>query len=187
MALTPSTMLPWGTRAPDFRLPDAVSGRPVALGDFAPKPVLVVLFICNHCPYVKHIRAGLAAFGRDYQPKGVGVVAISANDVAEYPEDGPAKMKAEAKAAGYTFPYLFDETQAVARAYDAVCTPEFYGITREGIIAYHGRLDEGRKNEPPVGARRELVDAMRAIARTGKGPDQQFASVGCSIKWRNAA
>jgi peroxiredoxin len=117
-------MLPLGTPAPDFHLPDTVTGHTVALGDFAGAPALVVMFICNHCPYVQHIRAGLAAFARDYQLKGVGIVAISANDVADYPEDSPAKMKTEARAAGYTFPYLFDETQAVAKAYRAACTPD---------------------------------------------------------------
>ena len=184
MALTPSTMLPWGTRAPDFRLPDAVSGRPVALGDFAPKPVLVVLFICNHCPYVKHIRAGLAAFGRDYQPKGVGIVAISANDVAEYPEDGPAKMKAEAKAAGYTFPYLFDETQAVAKAYRAACTPDLYVFDHTRQLVYRGQFDDSRpgNGRPVTGADlRAACDALLA----GRAPAaDQKPSIGCNIKWK---
>jgi len=184
MALTPSTMLPWGTRAPDFRLPDAVSGRPVALGDFAPKPVLVVLFICNHCPYVKHIRAGLAAFGRDYQPKGVGIVAISANDVAEYPEDGPAKMKAEAKAAGYTFPYLFDETQAVAKAYRAACTPDLYVFDHTRQLVYRGQFDDSR----PGNGRRVTGADLRAACDAllaGRAPAaDQKPSIGCNIKWK---
>ena len=184
MALTPSTMLPWGTLAPDFRLPDAVSGRTVTLGDFVQKPVLVVLFICNHCPYVKHIRAGLAAFGRDYQPKGVGVVAISANDIAEFPEDGPAKMKAEAKAAGYPFPYLFDETQAVAKAYRAACTPDLYVFDHTRQLVYRGQFDDSRpgNGRPVTGADlRAACDALLA----GRAPAaDQKPSIGCNIKWK---
>ncbi|MGA2445423.1 MAG: thioredoxin family protein [Opitutaceae bacterium] len=184
MALTPSTMLPWGTLAPDFRLPDAVSGRMVALADFAKNPALVVMFICNHCPYVQHIRAGLAAFGRDYQPKGVGVVALSANDVADYPEDSPAKMKAEAKAAGYTFPYLFDETQAVAKAYRAACTPDLYVFDRSRKLVYRGQFDDSRpgNGRPVTGADlRAACDAVLA----GRAPAaDQKPSIGCNIKWK---
>jgi peroxiredoxin len=184
MALTSSTMLPWGTSAPDFRLPDAVSGRTIALGDFADKPALVVMFICNHCPYVKHIRAGLAAFGRDYQPKGVGIVAISANDVADFPEDSPAKMKAEAKAAGYTFPYLYDETQAVAQAYRAACTPDLYLFDRGRKLVYRGQFDDSRpgNGRPVTGADlRAACDAVLA----GRAPAaDQKPSIGCNIKWK---
>jgi peroxiredoxin len=184
MALTPSTTLPWGTLAPDFHLPDAVSGRTVALGDFAQKPALVVMFICNHCPYVKHIRAGLAAFARDYQAKGVGVVAISANDVADYPEDSPAKMKAEAKAAGYTFPYLVDETQAVAKAYRAACTPDLYLFDRDRKLVYRGQFDDSRpgNGRPVTGADlRAACDAVLA----GRAPTAaQKPSIGCNIKWK---
>ena len=173
MALTSSTMLPWGTSAPDFRLPDAVSGRTIALGDFADKPALVVMFICNHCPYVKHIRAGLAAFGRDYQPKGVGIVAISANDVADFSEDSPAKMKAEAKAAGYTFPYLYDETQAGFKEFD-----------RGRKLVYRGQFDDSRpgNGRPVTGADlRAACDAVLA----GRAPAaDQKPSIGCNIKWK---
>jgi peroxiredoxin len=184
MALTPSTMLPWGTLAPAFRLPDAVSGRPVALADFASKPALVVMFICNHCPYVQHIRAGLAAFARDYQAKNVGVVAISANDVAAYPEDSPARMKAEAKAAGYTFPYLFDETQAVAKAYRAACTPDLYLFDGDRKLVYRGQFDDSRPgNGRPVtgGDLRAACDAVLA----GRTPAAaQKPSIGCNLKWK---
>jgi peroxiredoxin len=184
MALTPSTRLPWGTPAPDFRLPDAVSGRTVALADFAQKPALVVMFICNHCPYVKHIQAGLAAFARDYQAKNIGIVAISANDVADYPEDSPPKMKAEAKAAGYTFPYLFDETQAVAKAYRAACTPDLYLFDRERKLVYRGQFDESRpgNGRPVTGADlRAACDAVLA----GRAPAAaQKPSIGCNIKWK---
>jgi peroxiredoxin len=177
-------MLPWGTLAPDFHLPDAVSGRTVALGDFAQKPALVVMFICNHCPYVKHIQAGLAAFARDYQAKNVGVVAISANDVADYPEDSPAKMKAVAKAAGYAFPYLVDETQAVAKAYRAACTPDLYLFDRDRKLVYRGQFDDSRpgNGQPVTGADlRAACDAVLA----GRAPAAaQKPSIGCNIKWK---
>src|SRR5579872_2236153 len=125
MSLTPSTMLPLGTAAPDFRLPDT-NGKTVALADFKKSPALLVMFICNHCPYVKHIRQALAQFGRDYQPKGLAIVAINSNDTVNYPADSPAKMKEEVQSAGYTFPYLFDESQSVAQAYRAACTPDIF-------------------------------------------------------------
>ena len=184
MALTPSTMLPWGTLAPAFRLPDAVSGRPVALADFAAKPALVVMFICNHCPYVQHIRAGLAAFAREYQAKNVGVVAISANDIAAYPEDAPARMKTEAKAAGYTFPYLFDETQAVAQAYRAACTPDFYLFDRDRKLVYRGQFDDSRpgNGRPVTGA--DLRAACDAVLAGRMPAAAQTPSIGCNIKWK---
>jgi peroxiredoxin len=184
MSLTASTMLPWGTTAPDFQLPDAVTGLPVSLGDFAAHPVLVVLFLCNHCPYVKHIRAGLAAFAREYAPKNVGIVAISANDVAAFPEDAPAKMKAAAKAAGFDFPYLFDETQQVAKAYRAACTPDCYVFDRDRKLAYRGQFDDSRpgSSRPVTGADlRAAVDALLA----GRMPAaEQKPSLGCNIKWK---
>jgi thiol-disulfide isomerase/thioredoxin len=177
-------MLPWGTLAPDFRLPDAVNGRTVARGDFAKSPVLVVVFICNHCPYVKHIRAGLAAFARDYQAKDVGIVAINANDVADYPEDSPAKMKTEAKAAGYTFPYLFDETQAVAKAYRAACTPDLYVFDRSRKLVYRGQFDDSRpgNGRPVTGA--DLRAACDAVLAGCAPAADQKPSIGCNIKWR---
>jgi peroxiredoxin len=124
---------------------------------------------------------------RTLAAEGIGFVAISSNDASRYPEDGPDEMKAFAEKHNFTFPYLYDESQETARAYDAACTPEFYGVNADGVIAYHGRLDEGRKDPPPAGAKRELLEAMRAIAATGKGPAEQFPSVGCSIKWKDAA
>ncbi len=184
MSLTASTMLPWGTIAPDFQLPDAATGLPVSLGDFAARPVLVVLFICNHCPYVKHIRAGLAVFAREYAPKNVGIVAINANDAAAYPEDSPAKMKAVAKAAGFAFPYLFDETQQVAKAYRAACTPDLYVFDRDRKLAYRGQFDDSRpgNSRPVTGADlRAAVDALLA----GRMPAaEQKPSLGCNIKWK---
>jgi peroxiredoxin len=175
-----------GIKAPDFRLP-GTDGKTYSLKDVAGRNGLVVAFICNHCPYVKAVVDRMVADAKALIAEGIGFVAISANDVVSHPEDSPANMKLFAAKHGFPFPYLFDESQEIARAYDAVCTPEFYGVTKDGVIAYHGRLDEGRKDPPPAGAKRELLDAMRSIAATGKGPQQQFNSVGCSIKWRSAA
>ena len=184
MSLTSSTMLPWGTSAADFRLPDTVSGRTVALADFAKHPVLVVMFLCNHCPYVKHIRTGLAEFGHDYGRKGVGIVAINSNDPAQYPDDAPGRMKAEAKSAGYSFPYLYDETQGVAKAYRAACTPDLYVFDRDRRLVYRGQFDDSRpgNNRPVTGADlRAAVDALLA----GRMPAaDQKPSIGCNIKWR---
>ena len=184
MALTPSTMLPLGTPAPDFALRDSVSGKTVKLADFAQKKALVVMFICNHCPYVQHVREGLAAFGRDYASKDVGIVAISANDPETHPGDAPDKLALEAKSAGYRFPYLFDETQSVAKSYTAACTPDFFVFDEQRKLAYRGQLDPSRPGNavPVTGADlRAAVDALLAgkpVAGTQK------PSLGCNIKWR---
>jgi peroxiredoxin len=185
MSLTPSTMLPLGTAAPDFRLPDANGGgKTVALADFKNAPALLVIFICNHCPYVKHIRQGLAQLGRDYQPKGVAIVGISSNDVANYPADSPAKMKEEAKSAGYTFPYLYDETQQVAKAYRAACTPDIYLFDRQQKLVYRGQFDDSRPGSSLPVTGKDLRAAMDAVL-AGKpvSPDQR-SSIGCNIKWK---
>ncbi len=182
--LQTSTML--GVKAPDFSLP-ATDGKTYGLADVAGKNGTVVAFICNHCPYVKAIADRMAADAKTLAAEGIGFVAISCNDAEAYPEDLLDNMKAFAAKHSFTFPYLQDESQATGRAYDAACTPEFYGIGPDGVIAYHGRLDEGRKEPPPAGARRELVEAMRTIAKTGHGPAEQIPSVGCSIKWKRAA
>ena len=185
MARTPSTMVPLSTPAPDFALPDP-SGKIHSLSDFKGAPALVVMFICNHCPYVKHIRAELAKFGREYQAKGVAIVAISSNDIVNHPDDSPAKMAEEAKAAGYTFPYLYDETQAVAKAYRAACTPDFFVYDKEQKLYYRGQFDESRprveKILPVTGKDlRAAVDA--ALAGQSALADQK-ASLGCNIKWK---
>jgi peroxiredoxin len=176
-------MLPLGTPAPDFQLPDT-AGKTITLSSFKDKPALLVMFICNHCPYVKHIRGGLAQLAKDYQPREVGLVAISANDVANYPEDSPAKMAEEAKSAGYTFPYLYDATQAVARAYRAACTPDFFLFDRGRRLVYRGQLDASRPgNGSPVTGKdvRAALDAVLA----GKAPSLlQTPSMGCNIKWK---
>jgi peroxiredoxin len=184
MVAVSSTMLPLGTQAPDFKLPDAVTGKTVALADVAAAPALLVMFICNHCPYVKHIRAGLAAFGRDYQPRGLAIVAINSNDISTHPDDRPEKMAEEARAAGYTFPYLFDETQGVAKAYHAACTPDFFLFDRDRRLVYRGQFDDSRpsSNRPVTGADlRAATDAV--LAGKAIGADQR-ASIGCNIKWK---
>ena len=178
-------MVDLGTPAPPFVLQDTVSGRSVSLADFAGFPVLVVMFICNHCPYVKHVRSELARVGRDYAGR-VGFVAISSNDPLQYPDDSPEKMREEAREAGYPFPYLFDETQSVARAYQAACTPDFFVFDSERSLAYRGQLDESRpKADVPVPATgRDLRTALDALL-AGKRPDtRQAPSLGCNIKWR---
>jgi len=184
MALKESRMVALGSPAPDFALPDVVTGRTVRLADFASAPALLVAFICNHCPYVKHVRAGFVAFAREYQPKGLAVVAISANDPAAYPEDAPEAMAREAKNAGFTFPYLYDETQAVARAYEAICTPDFFLFDRDRRLVYRGRFDASRpgSNVPVTGA--DLRAAVDALLAGRPVPAEQHPSMGCSIKWK---
>lgn len=183
MARTPSTMLDLGTSAPDFRLP-APSGRAHALADFAASPALLVVFMCNHCPYVKHIRSELAAFARDYQPRGLAVVGINANDAASYPDDSPQKMAEEARSAGYTFPYLYDESQSVAKAYRAACTPDFFLFDRDRRLVYRGQFDDSRPgNNVPVTGRDLRAAADALLAGRSISPDQK-ASLGCNIKWK---
>ncbi len=184
MALTPSTMLALGTKAPAFSLPDAVSGKTITLDTFKGKRALLVMFICNHCPYVQHVRGQLASLGRDYSEKGLGFVAISANDVVNYPDDSPNKMAAEAKAAGYSFPYCHDETQQVARAYRAACTPDFFLFDGDRQLVYRGQLDDSRPgNGLPVTG----MDLRPAIDETLAGRQvsrEQKPSIGCNIKWK---
>jgi peroxiredoxin len=177
-------MAPLGMAAPDFRLPDT-EGRTVSLVNFAKSPALLVAFICNHCPYVQHIRSAFAALARDYQAKGVAIVGISSNDVVAYPADSPAKMKEEKQAAGYVFPYLYDETQEVARAYRAACTPDFFVFDRERKLVYRGQMDNSRpgNGEPNDGA--DLRAALDAVLAGGKPSADQKPSIGCNIKWKS--
>jgi peroxiredoxin len=182
MVKTPSTMLPLGTAAPDFSLPN-VDGQNVSLADFRDAPALLVVFMCNHCPYVKHVAAGLAALAREYQAKGVAVVGINANDVAGFPEDAPAKMVEEVKARGYTFPYLYDERQAVAKAYRAACTPDFYLFDKQRKLVYRGQMDSSRPgSELPVTGE-DLRGALDALLAGRPIADKQKPSIGCNIKW----
>ena len=175
-------MLPLGTAAPDFRLPDT-SGKTVSLSDFKGKPLLV-MFICNHCPYVKHIRAGLAQLGKDYPPRGAAIVAVSSNDVENYPADGPEQMKEEARSAGYNFPYLYDASQAVAKAYRAACTPDFFLFDKNHRLVYRGQLDDSRpKTDLPVTGK-DLRAALDAVLADKPVPASQKPSIGCNIKWK---
>ena len=183
MALTPSTMLDLGSPAPDFRLPDT-DGRLVTLDGLAAAPALLVMFLCNHCPYVKHVRAGIAALAGEYQAKGVAVVGISANDAAAYPDDAPEAMAREKAAAGYTFPYLYDESQEVAKAYRAACTPDFYLFDGTRRLVYRGQLDGSRpgNDQPVTGA--DLRAALDALLEGRLVSDAQRPSLGCNIKWK---
>lgn len=183
MALTPSTMVPLGTTAPDFALLDT-HGRVVQRDDLAGAPALVVMFLCNHCPYVRHVRAGLAEIGRDLAARGVAVVGICSNDAQAYPADAPDRMAAEARDAGWTFPYLHDATQQVARAYGAACTPDFFVFDGSGNLAYRGQLDDSRpgNGRPVTGA--DVRAAVAAILEGRPPLARQVPSLGCNIKWR---
>jgi peroxiredoxin len=183
MALTPSTMAPLGMAAPAFRLPDT-DGKMVALSDFAEAPAVLVAFICNHCPYVKHIRTALAKLSKDLQAKGIAMVGISSNDEAAYPDDSPAKMKEEKVAAGYAFPYLHDESQEVAKAYRAACTPDFFVFDKNRKLVYRGQMDSSRPGNEKPNDGADLRAAIDAVL-SGKEPlAKQMPSIGCNIKWK---
>ncbi|MEQ8850769.1 MAG: thioredoxin family protein [Phycisphaerales bacterium] len=184
MARTPSTMLMQiGDEAPDFSLPD-VHGRTVSLDDFRGADALLVMFICNHCPFVKHIRDGLARFARDYAERNVAVVAINSNDVANYPDDSPEKMAAEVNDAGYIFPYLFDETQDVAKAYRASCTPDFFLFDRDRRLFYRGQFDESRPGGDARVTGADMRGAIDAVLAGSEPPTDTAPSIGCNIKWK---
>jgi peroxiredoxin len=184
MAVT-STMLALGTEAPDFSLRDTVSGKTLSLGDFADSPALLVMFICNHCPYVKHVRSELARFGRDYEDSGLAIVAINSNDPDSHPEDSPEAMKVEAETQGYAFPYLFDEQQTAAAAFTAMCTPDFFLFDRDRRLVYRGQFDSARPaNEIPVTGG-DLRAAAQAVLSGEQVSEIQRPSMGCSIKWRS--
>jgi peroxiredoxin len=174
----------FGAPAPDFSLP-GVDGRVWTRDDCKGKRGLLVMFICNHCPYVKAVRERIVRDARDLAALGVGCVGIMSNDPADYPEDSFDNMRRVAAELGFPFPYLRDETQDVARAYGAVCTPDFFGYNAALGLQYRGRLDSSRKETAPEGARRDLFEAMRQVAETGRGPEDQVPSIGCSIKWRS--
>ena len=189
MARTPSTMPELGMHAPSFSLPDAVSSRTVHSADFAGSPAFLVMFICNHCPFVKHVRDQLTVIGREYQPRGVAVIAISSNDVATHPDDAPDKMAREAAEAGYTFPYLYDESQEVAKAYQAACTPDFFLFDRNRRLYYRGQLDPSRPSKYLDGRTiiadgRDLRNALESLLEGRAAPQPQLPSLGCNIKWK---
>lgn len=183
MVRTPSTMLPLGTEAPDFSLVN-VDGKTVSLADFKGAQALVVAFVCNHCPFVKHIADPLAAFGNEYTDKGAAVVAISSNDVANYPADSPEQMVAEAEARGYRFPYLYDETQEVAKEYKAACTPDFYVFDKDQRLVYRGQFDGSRPDSGIPVTGEDLRAAVDAVLAGNEPTDEQHPSIGCNIKWK---
>ena len=176
-------MLALGTQAPDFKLADT-NGKLVGLDDLKGAKALVVAFICNHCPYVKHMRAGLADFGREMQSRGVAVVAINSNDPEKYPADAPGQMAAEVRAAGYTFPYLYDESQAVAKAYRAACTPDFYVFDGARRLVYRGQFDASRPGNGVAVTGSDLRAAVEAVLGGKAVSEKQMPSIGCNIKWR---
>jgi peroxiredoxin len=183
MAVTPSTMLKLGTPAPDFRLPDP-AGLMVSRDDFKSAPALLVMFICNHCPFVKHIRPGLSVFAREYQAKGLAIVGINSNDAGEYPEDSPDQMVKEIKSAGYVFPYLYDETQSVAKAYRAACTPDFFLFDAARTLVYRGQFDDSRPGNGLPVTGKDLRAAADAALAGRPTPKDQKPSIGCNIKWK---
>jgi peroxiredoxin len=176
-------MAPLGMQAPDFRLPDT-DGKTVSLSDFTSAPALLVAFICNHCPFVKDVQAAFTELARDYQARGVAIIGISSNDVAAFPEDGPAHMKEEKAAVGYPFPYLYDESQEVARAYRAACTPDFFVFDKNRRLVYRGQMDASRPANGKPNDGRDLRAALDAVL-AGKTPSSdQVPSIGCNIKWK---
>lgn len=184
MARTESTMLELGTPAPKFELPDPATGRTVSIDDFRGARALLVMFLCNHCPYVQHIRRRIASLVREYQDQGLEAVAINSNDVANYPDDAPAKMVEEVRTIGYTFPYLYDETQGVAKAYRAACTPDFFLFDRDRKLVYRGQFDDARpRNDVPVTGR-DLAAAIGSALAGEPIPQDQKPSLGCNIKWK---
>lgn len=185
MAKTPSNMLPLGTQAPDFKLPDTVSGDLKSLADLKSDKATVIMFICNHCPFVIHVQDELVRLANDYSSKGVSFIAISSNDVANYPDDSPERMKEVAQSKGYNFPYLYDESQGVAKAYDAACTPDFFVFDGALKLAYRGQLDDSRpgSNIPVTG--QDIRTALDAMLAGQEVTPEQKPSLGCNIKWRN--
>lgn len=185
MTLAYSHTMPIGTKAPSFQLPDAVSGKLLSLDELKSDKVTVVMFICNHCPYVKHLEHELAKLAKEYQAKGVAFVAISSNDVNDYPQDAPEQMKLRAADLGYSFPYLYDETQEIAKAYQAECTPEFYVFGSDLTCLYHGCFDKSRPNNGEASG--EHLRAALDAALAGRPPlEPQYPSMGCNIKWKSS-
>jgi peroxiredoxin len=185
MVRTASTMLSLGTTAPDFSLTNVVNGQRVCRDDFRGKAGLLVIFLCNHCPYVKHVASALAGLTTEYIAKNVGVVGISSNDITAHPDDGPEQMKVEAAQQGYQFPYLFDETQSVAQAYRAACTPDFFLFDADLKLCYRGQMDDSRPKQGSVATGHDLRAALDALLASKPIPEPQKPSVGCNIKWKS--
>ncbi|MBX2904231.1 MAG: thioredoxin family protein [Chitinophagales bacterium] len=186
MALTPSNMIPLGTLAPDFSLPDTVSGREFSFYDIKGIAGTLLVFMCNHCPYVKHINHQFAAIAAEYGQKGIGIAAISSNNVEKYPDDAPDKMKELALEENFVFPYLYDETQAVAKLYDAACTPDFYLFNAENKLVYRGQFDDSRPGNNVAVTGKDLLAAMNALLAGREISPVQRPSMGCNIKWKTA-
>lgn len=184
MSLTPSNMLPLGTLAPSFELPDVVSGNLVSLDDSMKERGLLVMFICNHCPYVKHVQEQMVEIGNEYLDREIGVVAISSNDIEAYPEDSPEEMREVAKKWNFHFPYLYDESQAVARAYDAACTPDFYLFNSASELVYRGQIDKSRPGNSEPNNGEDLRSALDDLVTGNPISVEQVPSVGCNIKWK---
>ena len=184
MTLTKSTMLALGASAPDFSLSDVVSGETISLDKFSDKKALLAMFICRHCPYVKHVEREIARIGKDYEGKSLGVVAISANDAEAYPDDAPESLKEQAQKLGFNFPYLYDETQEVAKAYTAACTPDFFLFDKGRKLVYRGQLDDGRPGNGVPSDGKDLRGAVDAVLAGKRVSSDQKPSSGCNIKWK---
>lgn len=184
MALTASTMLPLGTKAPHFQLPDVVSGKTISLATFAGKKALLVMFICKHCPFVKHVQVELAQLGKDYVSRDVGIVAISSNDVNKYPDDAPEQLKAIAQELYFTFPFCYDESQETAKAYTAACTPDFFLFDAAQRLVYRGQLDDSRPSNGKPVTGEDLRAALDAVLAGQSVNSEQKPSIGCNIKWK---
>ncbi|MFE4107846.1 thioredoxin family protein [Almyronema epifaneia] len=184
MVMVESTMLALGTPAPSFRLPDVVSGEMVSLDHFADKKALLVIFLCQHCPFVKHVKTELARLGQDYEPQGVGIVAISANNVDTHPQDSPEYLKAMAQTEGFNFPVCYDESQAVAKTYTAACTPDFFLFDANLRLVYRGQLDDSRPSNGVPVTGKDLRGALDQVLADQHVPPEQRPSVGCNIKWK---
>ena len=185
MANTPSNMLPLGTKAPNFNLRDTISNSMVTFKSIKGKRGAVVMFICNHCPFVLHVNDALVSIAKTYQDKGIGFVAISSNDVENYPQDGPEKMTEHAKSVGYPFPYLYDESQETARAYDAACTPDIYVFDNEDTLIYRGQLDDSRPGNGVPVTGKDLKHALECLLKNEENQKLQKPSIGCNIKWKS--
>ena len=179
-------MISLGTKAPEFKLPDTVSGKNLSLQDLKSSKATLIMFICNHCPFVKHVNEALVKLADDYIPKGISFIAISSNDVVNFPEDSPEKMKQTAKELGYTFPYLYDESQEVARAYDAACTPDFFIYDKDLKLVYRGQLDDSRPSNGLPVTGKDIRNAFDLLLAGKNIPAEQMPSIGCNIKWKKS-
>ncbi len=184
MAAIPSTMIPLGSKAPDFNLTDTVSGKNRSLKELRSDKATLIVFICNHCPFVKHVNKELVKLANEYISQKVSFIAISSNDIVEFPEDGPELMKQEAATQGYPFPYLFDETQKIARAYDAACTPDFFIYDKDLKLAYRGQLDDSRPSNGIPVTGKDIRNALDSLIAGKPVSSEQKPSIGCNIKWK---